>query len=526
MHLALTQQDAGATIFLTSMEDLSPLSDLRLDYEKTIEMFKLLADIRFKLLAFVPTIVGAAIALIGDNKPAGVMIGVGALGLCGTIGVLLYELRNSELYNQAIHRAKYLEGLQKFPTSVAWVVNESHIWPENGGVFSERRRGGYDFLGSITVQHDIGLGFVYSAAVAGWVYLIARGMATATLASAQSGLRLALGFAAAAGLLTWTEVLLHDHYQFKPVRPGMPYEPPRKINWTRRRSLGFAAILIATSIALGMLAPEPVVSSAASVSTHNSVDGINAQGASSGEQQPSELAQVSGLLWSATGATVLIALAGVGMMIFGKDRKAAGGAVAAAGLTVASLLGGLHFKIDNLIKMEKGFELNPSLQAAINQSGARAPVKIGDIRAFASGHAEITGSMKRDFDEVCQAWEMHSKEGGLLMLVGSADRATLRSQTQVQYESNAGLARSRAEAVRIKIKGQCGVPVEQMLTTITGPAYTPEPGKGDLPSKGAADDRHVEVWAFWNAGSDSLQFNVGGKAEKKASKKPEIGPEW
>jgi hypothetical protein len=186
------------------MENPSAPPDFHFDYEKTIEIFKLLADIRFKLLAFVPTIVGAAIALIGDNKTPGVMIGVGILGLSATIGVLLYELRNSELYNQAIHRAKYLEGLQRFPVSVrtiplpakaaaaetstspavegtadggsptatmsepaaptdpsaAPIDDKEERWPENGGVFSERRRGGYDFLGGIPIKHDVGLGFV------------------------------------------------------------------------------------------------------------------------------------------------------------------------------------------------------------------------------------------------------------------------------------------------------------------------------------------------------------------------------
>jgi hypothetical protein len=206
------------------------------------------------------------------------------------------------------------------------------------------------------------------------------------------------------------------------------------------------------------------------------------------------------------------------MMVSGKDRKAAGGAVAAAGLTAASLLSGLHFKIENLLKMENKVELNPSLQAAINRAGAHAPVKIGDIREFASGHADITDSMKGDFKKVCQAWEDHSKDGGLLMLVGSTDRTPLKAQGRQRYESNAGLARSRAETVKVEIKGRCGVALQQMLTSITGPSYTPEPGKGDPPSKGAPDDRHVEVWAFWNASSDSFQVKVGGTADKKEGK--------
>ncbi len=498
-----------------------PPPDLRFDYEKTIEVFKLLADIRFKLLAFVPTIVGAAIALIGDNKPPGVMIGVGVLGLCGTIGILLYELRNSELYNQSIHRAKYLERLQNFPVSAAGIDDEKGHWPENGGIFSERRRGGYPFLGGIAVQHDIGLGFVYSAAVGGWVYLIARGMVTAILVSAQSRLWVALGFAIAAGLITWTEVLLHDHYQFLPVPPHRSYGPKEKIKWTRARSLATAALLIATFIALGVLAPAP-----GPPSTSNSNDGISPEtvqptagpGASGEAEQPSELAQASWLLWSAMGVTVLITLAGIAMM-FSKGRRVAGVAVTVAGAAASSLLGGVRVKLAPNFKMENKAEINPYVQAAINRAGARAPVKISDIREFASGHAEITGSMSGDFDRVCEAWEEHSKHGGLLMLVGSTDRTPLMDQARQRYESNAGLARSRAETVKIEIRRRCGVPLQEVLTSITGPSYTPEHGKGDPPLKGAPDDRHVEVWAFWNATSNSLEFKVGGKGDKKEGKK-------
>jgi hypothetical protein len=36
---------------------------LLVDYEKTVGYFNLLSDIRFKLLAFVPTLAGVAVAL-------------------------------------------------------------------------------------------------------------------------------------------------------------------------------------------------------------------------------------------------------------------------------------------------------------------------------------------------------------------------------------------------------------------------------------------------------------------------------
>ncbi len=50
-----------------------PISDqerasLHLDYEQTTELFRMLADIRFKLLAFVPTLTGIAISLLKGDK--------------------------------------------------------------------------------------------------------------------------------------------------------------------------------------------------------------------------------------------------------------------------------------------------------------------------------------------------------------------------------------------------------------------------------------------------------------------------
>jgi len=189
------------------------------------------------------------------------------------------------------------------------------------------------------------------------------------------------------------------------------------------------------------------------------------------------------------------------------------------GETAASLLGAVHFKLDDLIKMENRFEINPSVQAALNRMGARAPIRIADITGFASGHAEITDSMSGDFIEICKSWEEHVKDGGLLMLIGSADRTHLIPQARQRYGSNAGLARSRAETAKNKIHQQCGVPLQQMFTEITGPAYTPELNQGAPPSKGSTDDRHVEAWAFWNASTSSFELNMGDRHKENEDKK-------
>lgn len=85
---------------------------LRLDYEKTTDYIKLLTDIRFKLLAFTPVASGvslAAITIFSDGQTEGFLLPVGILGLMATLGIVIYDLRNTELYDAAIMRAGHIE---------------------------------------------------------------------------------------------------------------------------------------------------------------------------------------------------------------------------------------------------------------------------------------------------------------------------------------------------------------------------------------------------------------------------------
>ena len=83
---------------------------LRVDYQQTTDLLRSLTDVRFKLLALVPTLSGAAVAVLGHPSSAAELIAVGLLGLTATLGVLLYELRNSQLSDYALRRAQSLEG--------------------------------------------------------------------------------------------------------------------------------------------------------------------------------------------------------------------------------------------------------------------------------------------------------------------------------------------------------------------------------------------------------------------------------
>ena len=153
---------------------------LRFDYEQTHQLIRMFTDIRFKLLAFVPTLTGAAVALLSgvDNRATTLMLGF--LGLFVTLGIISYEMRNTVLYDAAIHRAKCLELRLKLP-----LFTDGRT---KGGVFNERPPRPMLFRGSklfielysrkvtkepaLTVWHDQALALVYGSAIGGWAYII------------------------------------------------------------------------------------------------------------------------------------------------------------------------------------------------------------------------------------------------------------------------------------------------------------------------------------------------------------------
>lgn len=62
---------------------------LRLDYEQTTQYLRTLIDVRFRLLAFVPTVSGIAVAIVGQPRPSAELLGVGVLGLLATLGIFV-----------------------------------------------------------------------------------------------------------------------------------------------------------------------------------------------------------------------------------------------------------------------------------------------------------------------------------------------------------------------------------------------------------------------------------------------------
>src|SRR5689334_21506101 len=129
---------------------------LKLDYEQTVSQFTMLADIRFKLLAFVPTVSGVAVAVFDKSKDPEVVLGVGILGFIVTVGIVIYDLRNSQFYDAAVHRAKWLQVLLRQPE----LSKDKNL----GGLFYERPSK-IKMFGLVTMWHDFALALVYGASL-------------------------------------------------------------------------------------------------------------------------------------------------------------------------------------------------------------------------------------------------------------------------------------------------------------------------------------------------------------------------
>jgi hypothetical protein len=144
------------------------MANLRLDYQTTVQQFTTLADIRFKLLAFVPAVTGAAFGLLKDSPNNAATAAIGIFGFLVTLGIVFYEIRNTQFYNCAVHRAKALEACLKLTLCTAG--------REEGGFFCERPRDRLYLFCLIEIWHDRGFAIVYGSTLAAWALLVFHAM--------------------------------------------------------------------------------------------------------------------------------------------------------------------------------------------------------------------------------------------------------------------------------------------------------------------------------------------------------------
>jgi hypothetical protein len=158
---ATRQQQSGAT---------NPPCAAGQEYEQVNENFRMLADIRFKLLALIPPLGGVAIFLLSQaaiSKQEGAPVQTNPsdyalvfllawMGFLATLGLTFYDQRNTELYNALISRARLLERQLKL----------------YGGQFQARPPRSRRLFFFILMGHDTGLALIYGTVLGAWFFPI------------------------------------------------------------------------------------------------------------------------------------------------------------------------------------------------------------------------------------------------------------------------------------------------------------------------------------------------------------------
>jgi len=151
--------------FLKTSEEESSLHKLSILYKEVQSNYRHLADIRFKLLGFVPAVSVIAWATLLKNLLSSELSDysqnvfgaiISLLGLGIVYGIRTYDKRNDDLYNDLISRGRKIEKELGIHT----------------GIFLGRKTGyRKDFLG-LTINHSNGLNLIYGAVFLGWCCLL------------------------------------------------------------------------------------------------------------------------------------------------------------------------------------------------------------------------------------------------------------------------------------------------------------------------------------------------------------------
>ncbi|GJL61210.1 MAG: hypothetical protein NPIRA03_40670 [Nitrospirales bacterium] len=126
------------------------------EYGEVSSSFRLLTDIRFKLLAFLPIATAAAVGFKGDSTGI-VSFTLSLFGLVATIGLVTYNARNDQLYDELVGRAASIERSLGLPD----------------GAFANRPRPWLTFrISGVSwgVDHRTGVGTIYAASIALWLF--------------------------------------------------------------------------------------------------------------------------------------------------------------------------------------------------------------------------------------------------------------------------------------------------------------------------------------------------------------------
>ncbi len=127
-------------------------------YKQVSDSWRVLTDVRFKLLALIPPVAALAlVAVVTEQGPlagSGVAprVGLATFGLLVTVGLRMYDLRNDELYDDLISRGRRAE----FELGV------------HAGVFLARPEPKKSF-GLTLVRHRTATSLVYGSVILAWI---------------------------------------------------------------------------------------------------------------------------------------------------------------------------------------------------------------------------------------------------------------------------------------------------------------------------------------------------------------------
>ena len=85
-----------------------------------------------------------------------------------TVGLTIYDQRNTQIYDRIVRRGHLLERLLGFqPLQIPHIDDIRPV----GGAFTDRPERG-TLLGFKVICHDLGLSLVYAASLMGWAYVL------------------------------------------------------------------------------------------------------------------------------------------------------------------------------------------------------------------------------------------------------------------------------------------------------------------------------------------------------------------
>jgi hypothetical protein len=125
------------------------------EYGEVSNNFRMLTDIRFKLLAFLPLAAGVGASVLAHGAATTLTLAFSLFGLAVTIGLVTYNTRNDQLYDTLVARAAAIERNLGIPD----------------GAFANRPRAWFRLVGGRwKVDHRTAVSTIYKASIALWLF--------------------------------------------------------------------------------------------------------------------------------------------------------------------------------------------------------------------------------------------------------------------------------------------------------------------------------------------------------------------